>query len=376
MATCVLEGWDDTLWRADLATILRGFMMGVADVVPGVSGGTVALLTGIYPRLIGAVAGFDGTALQQIWRREWLGFAQRIDLRFLVALGGGILAGLVVTILTLVRLLSADATRGYVLAAFLGMLLAGAWLMYRQMVRPVERHSIGHADHPCNGQSNSQGNSHAATPDAVPTPMGSAADAAPSTAGIHPGHWGWALVGLVIAGAISLSQQGSPIGHPSWGYLFLCGIIGISAMILPGISGAMLLLLLGVYGFLVQIPSQLLHGDQVGTNVGYLAVFAAGCATGLLSTTRILKWALQRWPRRVSCFLLGLMIGAIPCLYPYQTNTTPDQPKLSLRVYEARWPEWSTAFDWGILATVLMATIAILLVDRAARSLAQHSTTG
>lgn len=331
--------------------MLRGFMMGVADVVPGVSGGTVALLTGIYPRLIGAVAGFDGKALQLVWQREWLVFAQRIDLRFLVALGGGILAGLVVTILTLVRLLSADATRGYVLAAFLGMLVAGAWLMYRQMVRPSEPNAGGHR----------------------PAEDSVAAIPAPDTGstGIHPGHWGWALVGLVIAGAISVSQQGSPIGNPSWGYLFLCGIIGISAMILPGISGAMLLLLLGVYGFLVQIPSQLLHGEQVLTNLVYLAVFAAGCATGLLSTTRILKWMLQRWPRRVSCFLLGLMIGAIPCLYPYQTNTTPDQPKLSLRIYESRWPEWSTAFDWGILAVAIFATLVILAVDRAVRSVAQ-----
>ncbi len=336
------------MWRADLSTVFRGFLMGVADVVPGVSGGTVALLTGIYPRLIGAIAGFDATALRQLWQRQWLAFAQQIDLRFLVALGAGILTGLVVTILTIVRLLSADATRGYVLAAFLGMLLAGAWLMYRRMVRP-ETHAA------TTGEVDSTGPQH-------------------SAAGIHPGHWGWTLVGLVIAGAISLSQQGSPIGEPSWGYLFLSGIIGISAMILPGISGAMLLLLLGVYGFLVQIPSQLLHGEHVVGNLLYLAVFAGGCATGLLTTTRLLKWLLQRWPRRVSCFLLGLMIGAIPCLYPYQTNTTPEQLKLSLRVYEARWPEWSSTLDWGILSTVLVATIAILAVDRMVLGVRQLST--
>ncbi len=311
--------------KSDLANFTRGFLMGVADVVPGVSGGTVALLTGIYPRLINALAGCGWEAGQLLLRRRWSELAQRIDLRFLAGLGFGIGSGLLLTILTVVRLLKDDATRPHVLAAFLGMLLAGTALMaYRLLTNQAVVNDDG------------------------------------APAKIHPGHWGWAIVGLAIALAISLSQQAQAVTEPTLPYVFLCAVIAISAMILPGISGAMLMLLMGVYGFMVHIPEEMLRGENWGWNLAYLVTFAAGCLTGLLTTTKILRWMLIRWPIRVTCFLVGLMIGTIPSLWPYQINRSPLEPKLALRIYESRWPDVMALGDGAIFLTVVFFGTAIL----------------
>lgn len=313
--------------KSDLATFVRGFLMGVADVIPGVSGGTVALLTGIYPRLINALAGCGWEAAQLLVRRQWSELAQRVDLRFLVALGFGIGSGLLLTILTVVRLLKDDATRPYILAAFLGMLLAGTALMAYRLLT----------------------NQAVVSDDGAP-------------AKIHPGHWGWAVVGLVIALAISLSQQAQAVTEPTLPYVFICAVIAISAMILPGISGAMLMLLMGIYGFMVHIPEEMLRGENLGWNFAYLVTFAAGCLTGLLTTTKILRWMLIHWPIRVTCFLVGLMVGTIPSLWPYQINRSPDEPKLALRIYESRWPELSLG-DGAIVLTVILFGAVILALS-------------
>ena len=304
--------------------------MGVADVVPGVSGGTVALLTGIYPRLIAALSAFDFRALRLLRTGQFTTLARTVDLRFLIALGAGVGVGLITTLLTVVKLLGNDTSRPWVLASFLGMLLAAAWIMLRTMLASAQQ--------------------------------------LPGGTRYHPGHWGWSAVGLSVALAISLMQQGSGVATPSFGYIFLCGIIGISAMILPGISGAMLLLLLGVYGFLVHIPAELLKGEHIGVNLMYLTLFGGGCVTGLLTTTKVLKWLLEHWPRRVTCFLFGLMIGALPCLWPFQINQTPDQPKLSLRIYESRGFHPEQLGDWVAVGCVIIAAVAVIGLDRVARA--------
>lgn len=302
--------------------------MGVADVVPGVSGGTVALLTGIYPRLINALAGCGWESAQLLLRRRWSEFATQVDLRFLSCLAVGIGSGLLLTILTVVRLLKHDATRPHVLAAFLGMLLAGTCLMAYRLLTNTAVMSDDR-----------------------------------SGAKIHPGHWGWAVVGFAIALAISLSQQAQSVTQPSLAYVFFCAVVAISAMILPGISGAMLMLLMGVYSFMVHIPEEMLRGDNLGWNLVYLLTFAAGCLTGLLTTTKFLRWMLKHWPIRVTCFLFGLMIGTVPSLWPLQINRTPDEPNLALRVYESRWPDFTSLSDGAVGMTAILLGIAVLTLS-------------
>jgi len=297
-------------------------LMGLADVIPGVSGGTVALLTGIYPRLVKSLASLDRRNLGLLWQRRFREFAVVTDLRFLVALGCGIGTGLVATLLTIVRLMLDDTGRGVVLAAFLGMLLAAALVMFRRME--------------------------------------------PAAAGSRLAERGLLLAGLVLALGLSVSQQAQPVEQPSLGFLFLCGWIAISAMILPGISGAMLLVLLGVYAYLVHIPHDLLQGLHLGPHLLTVLVFGLGCLAGLLSMTRLLKWLLERWPRRVTWFLFGLMLGAAPCLWPYQTNSTPTQPKLNLRVYQMRWPDYQQPGDWLLLLVAVAAVALILVLEQTA----------
>ena len=122
-------------WRADGIAILCGLSMGCADVVPGVSGGTVALILGIYERLVTAISRIDRTFLQHLRRCQWQAAATYIDLRFLVFLAGGLGSGVVVMSLLINRLLAEAFTRSITFAAFSGMILASSWLV-AQTIRP------------------------------------------------------------------------------------------------------------------------------------------------------------------------------------------------------------------------------------------------
>jgi len=310
-------------FRQDLSIWWRGALMGIADVIPGVSGGTVALLVGIYPRLVSAIASVDKEAFGLLVGRRWGDLAKKIDLRFLLALGGGIGSGLIVTLLTVVKLLSFDFSRQLVLASFLGMLLAAAVILWRRIEEEF-----------------------------------------PTTTSAG---WACAIIGLALALSISLGQQLSPQHSPTHGYIFVCGALGICAMILPGISGAMVLLLLGVYPFLLHLADELKSGQHVVPNLIYLFVFALGCLTGVLTVARGLKWLLVWSPHNVMLLLWGLMIGALPTLWPYQTNLAPDQPKLNLRQYQMRMPDFSNLSDYWPIGLVIVSLILILGLERLAQ---------
>lgn len=307
-------------WKDSFAIVWRGALMGIADVVPGVSGGTVALLVGIYPRLIAAIAAIDLKTFHLLLQRQWSAVAQRTDLTFLISLGIGIVSGLLVTLQTVAKLLAIDSTRSLVLAAFLGMLIAASIVLWKRLREEFQTFSGT--------------------------------------------QWVCAIVGLGLALVVSFSQQVGPAESPSYWFIFLCGSLGICAMILPGISGAMVLLLLGVYQFLVHIPSELLHRNEVSMNLTYLVVFGLGCVTGLLTIARFLKWILTKSPANVMLFLWGLMLGALPILWPYQVNTTPDQEKLSLRRYAMITPDFAQASQWLPVVVAVVCLLAVLWLDR------------
>ncbi len=183
--------------RRDLIHVGEGFLMGGADIIPGVSGGTVALILGIYERLVGAISHVDLTFLGHLRRREWLAAARHIDLLFLVLLGSGIASGIVLLASLMHWLLENELQHTF--AAFFGMILASSYIVFRMIdLRGVRIWRIWRA--------------------AIVGTMGA--------------YW---LVGLPFL-------ENPPI---SPFYIFACGTIAICAMILPGISGSFILLLLG-----------------------------------------------------------------------------------------------------------------------------------
>ncbi len=305
------DGWN----------LLRGLCMGCADVVPGVSGGTVALILGIYVRLVTAISRVDGQLLSLCRQRRWLAAAEYLDLRFLVTLAAGIGTGIVGMSLIINQLLTGATSRSYTLAVFFGMILASAVLVGKLIKTD-----------------------------------------SPAEAGTV------ILVGIVAA---LLAFWISGLRHtgesdPALPWIFLCGAVGICAMILPGISGAMILLVLGVYVHLTEIPKNLLAGTLVQSSLLTLAVFASGCALGLLAFSKILRWLLTRFHSLTMAALCGFMFGALRNLWPFQRDLTPEVEKFKHKEFELLWPDLQ-AHTVTTLAFLVAAMIGVFLVDWFAR---------
>ncbi|MEZ6040886.1 MAG: DUF368 domain-containing protein [Planctomycetaceae bacterium] len=268
--------------RADLKTVGCGFLMGAADIVPGVSGGTVALILGIYPRLVGAISRVDSRLLLAVTKRRWSEAATHLDLRFLAALGFGILAGIGSLASLMKHLLVHHRSLTY--ACFAGLIFASTLLVARH----IHRWSM-------------------------------------QTLGA-------ALLGTIVAlRLVTLDAMHSP-PDTSW-YLFLCGMIGITAMILPGISGAFILVLLQRYFYIVETLKELLHGNISAQTLIPVIVFSFGCLTGLLLFSRVLRWLLTHHEQLTMAILCGFMLGAMYCLWPFQKDTTPDETDTKRKVF-------------------------------------------
>jgi putative membrane protein len=240
-----------------ISWFLKGAAMGVADGVPGVSGGTIALITGIYERFVAAIAAFKPSLWRYIQQKDFKGLWLAIDGRFLLSLGAGILLSLFSTLSVMHWLLENVAP--VVWAFFMGVIVVSLWFM-------------------CVGKK-------------------------------------WQLndfmlliSGMIIALGLIFSTPTELEATPFM--LILGGAIAISAMILPGISGSFMLLLLGLYPVVVEA----VHARDV---VVVLWV-ALGCLIGILSFSQILQWLLKRWHDRVMSFMLGFVVGALVKVWPWQ----------------------------------------------------------
>ncbi|MEC8242004.1 MAG: DUF368 domain-containing protein, partial [Planctomycetota bacterium] len=294
-----------------LHTLLTGVAMGAADVVPGVSGGTVALLCGVYSRLLRAISRFDRQLLRSLRRKNWGNAAAHVDVAFLMPLAAGLLLGLGLSVVTIKRMLENDTTRPATLACFFGMILASTWILLKQ-IRPANS------------------SEKMITPVAI-------------------------LIGIATAAAVGMLPPADPQDQPPVYYLFGCGMLGICAMILPGISGAMILLLLGVYGYLLSLPEQLLSGIWRGPLTS-LTIFAAGCAAGLASFSRALTYLMARHSVTTLSLLSGLMVGSLVRLWPFQKVIEENHQK------SVTW-HWPTGgWDVGSAATALLLGIGMVLV--------------
>ncbi|MCA9098495.1 MAG: DUF368 domain-containing protein, partial [Planctomycetaceae bacterium] len=233
----------------------RGLLMGGADIIPGVSGGTVALILGIYERLVTAISRVDGQFFRLLSQRNWRGAVNHLDLGFVIPLGIGILSG-VVALGSVMHTLLEDYHQ-YTLAAFFGLIAASVYLVAKL----------------------------------VP-------------------HWKPLELVLTLVGALFAFWIVSrpALAHPPdamW-YVFLCGVLGICAMILPGISGAFILLILGKYHDLTGIIKEVLHLKISISAITTVAVFGTGCLVGLLSFAKLLRWLLHHHGSATMATLCGV----------------------------------------------------------------------
>ncbi|MDO8861246.1 DUF368 domain-containing protein [Haliea sp. E1-2-M8] len=241
-----------------LGVYLRGVLMGAADIVPGVSGGTMAFITGIYDRLLGSIRAFDLRCLRLLWQGRVRDAWEHVDGGFLLALVLGILT----SILSLARLVSWLLAEYPVplWAFFFGLILASALVLVR-----------------------------------------------------HVPHWtasrvACLLVGLVLAAGIALSPAVAMA--PGLPGIFLAGFIAICAMILPGISGSFILILLGMYGPILNAVKNL--------ELDVMAVFALGAGLGLMCFSRLLHWLLHHYHAATMALLTGFLFGSLLVVWPWK----------------------------------------------------------
>jgi putative membrane protein len=258
--------------RSDwVGVILRGMAMGTADLVPGVSGGTIAFLTGIYEELLGTLAGLR-LSLFGVLKREGLAAAWRqSNLAFLMALVGGMGVAVVALAGLLHHLLEAHPVLLW--AFFFGWVAASVPAMLRD------------------------------------TGM------LPGALIKNVGHWG--IFGLGAVTAWTITGLPELISEPGLAELVLAGACAICAMILPGISGSFILVILGAYAVVIKAVAEL--------DFLRLGAVGIGCALGLLLFSRALDGLFRKYREMAVALLSGFLLGSLRKLWPWQDGPIDDQ---------------------------------------------------
>lgn len=242
--------------------VLKGMGMGAADVVPGVSGGTIAFIVGIYDELINSIKSINGKSLKLFFTGKFAAFWKMINGSFLFS----ILLGIGISVFSLAKIITWLLVEHPILvwSFFFGLVLASTWFVAKDIKG-----------------------------------------------------WNWKtilgfVVGVVVAFYITVA---TPAETPSYlWFIFLCGAIAICAMILPGISGSFILVLLGKYFFIMDAVKTL---DLV-----IIAVFGAGAVVGITSFSRILSYALKHVRNITLAVLSGFMLGSLNKVWPWKEQIT------------------------------------------------------
>ena len=230
--------------------ILRGCAMGAADVVPGVSGGTIAFITGIYEELIDSIKAVDLQAVKLLLKFKLAEFWKKINGNFLIS----VIAGIGISIFSLAKLMTwlLENHPIYIWSFFFGLIIASSVLVAFTVISLI--------------------------------------------------------LGAVIAYGITVM---TPSETPdSWWFIILSGAIAICAMILPGISGAFILLLMGKYTYIL--------GAVSAFNIGVLLLFAVGAVAGITSFSHLLSWLLKHHHTATVSLLTGFMVGSLNKVWPWK----------------------------------------------------------
>lgn len=239
--------------------MLKGMGMGAADVVPGVSGGTIAFIVGIYDELINSIKSINLESLKLFFTGKWGAFWKKINGNFLFFL----LAGIGISVFSLAKLITWLLVDHPILvwSFFFGLVLASTWFVSKDIKEWKSWKT-----------------------------------------------WIAFVIGVVIAFYITVA---TPAETPSnLLFIFVCGVIAICAMILPGISGSFILVLLGKYFFIMDAVKTL--------DVVVMVVFAAGACIGITSFSRILSYALAHFRNITLAVLTGFMLGSLNKVWPWK----------------------------------------------------------
>ena len=277
--------------------------MGAADVVPGVSGGTIAFITGIYEQLINSISSFDHLLIKKLFKGDIRSVWRQINGDFLLSL----FIGIGVSVLTLMRLANYLLENAPILlwSFFFGLVLASILYIGKQIDR-------------------------------------------------------WKLVNvlamlLAVVTAFYITKLTPANGTDDLVYVFFCGMIAISAMILPGISGAFILVLMGTYATVTKAVSEF--------DLKLIAVFGSGAIIGLLSFSKLLKWLFEHHRNLVLAILTGFIAGSLNKIWPWKSvlETRMINGKEKVIGEESVLP-WNYDGESNMFLAIAMAIIGFILI--------------
>ncbi len=291
-----------------LLLLLKGAGMGAADIVPGVSGGTIAFITEIYEELVNSIKSINLTSFRKIFAEGISEFWGSINGNFLIS----VFAGILISVFTLANLLETLLQDEPILVEsfFFGLIIASAVYVAKKIT-----------------------------------------------------NWNWQKVLAIIAGIIVAyfitSLTPAQTSEAYW-FVFISGALAICAMILPGISGAFILLILGKYQFILGAVNDL--------NLAVIAIFAVGALVGLISFSNVLSWFLRKFHDITIAVLSGFMIGSLYKIWPWKrtVSTFKDshgelQPLLEKNILPGQF-ECATSQSAQLFPAILAAAAGILLI--------------
>ena len=303
--------------RTHILLFLKGMAMGAANVVPGVSGGTIALITGIFEELIDSVKAFDLAAIRLLFRFRLREFWTHVNGTFLVT----VFAGVGVSIFSLAKLFKAllesenPAYGIWLMAFFFGLIVISVW----QVGRTIHRWQAG-------------------TIIAF-------------------------LIGLAIAGGIALLTPASE--NESLPYLLICGVVAMCSMILPGLSGSFVLIIMGNY--------KLIMLDAVSNlNLGILIPVAIGAVLGLAVFARVLSWVFKHYRDQTIALMTGFILGSLSIIWPWKSeqhlldeagNLLLRKGKPVITGYEWHLPDFGSSTTWIALLMIVIGAVLVWQIE-------------
>ena len=288
--------------------ILKGMGMGAADVVPGVSGGTIAFITGIYEELVHSIRNINFSTISTLWKEGIPAFWKAVNGNFLLSVIGGIL----ISVLSLARLLEYLLVNHPVLiwSFFFGLIIGSAVFI----ARSIEKWNAG------------------------------------TLASL--------VAGIAVAWIITSVTPAETTN--AWWFIFLSGSLAICAMILPGISGSFILLLLGKYQFILNALNE--------GKISVITVLLLGALVGIISFSHLLSWLLRKFHHLTISLLSGFMIGSLNKIWPWKITLEEyldshgvAQPLVQKNVLPGGFSE-ATAADPQLLSAILLALAGFLII--------------
>lgn len=295
--------------KEHISYFLKGMAVGLANIIPGVSGGTIALITGIFERLINSIKSFGFASAKLLIKGKFKEFATKTDLYFLISL----FAGVILAIVLLARIFDFlfNQYPVYIWSFFFGLILASVYFVGKT----VEKWNVS------------------------------------------------VIISFVVGTALAVmfTFLTPATQNDSFLYLILCGVVAVCSMILPGLSGSFVLILLGNY--------QLVAIDAINNrDISILFPVAIGAVGGLIAFSHILSWVFKRFKDQTIAILTGFILGSLGIIWPWKTAIEEIfGDKVKVIGYNYFMPDLNVEFIFAILIMVI-GIVSIWIMERSAEN--------